>query len=87
MPALPSFRTNDIPEAIAVDEPPLRIYPTPSSRGVRRTDDEDAPGKGPKPLAYLRYRWVLVVFLGTLVGSILAGLTWLLVPAKYTTRR
>ena len=42
-------------------------------------------GAGLKPLEYLRYRWVTIVFLGGLFASAFAFTAYSLIPAKYTT--
>lgn len=40
---------------------------------------------GIKPLAYLRYRWPLVVFLGGLLATIFASIAWSVIPSEYST--
>ncbi|HEX3152700.1 MAG TPA: hypothetical protein VHR66_31800 [Gemmataceae bacterium] len=68
-----------IPDALPVEVDPPRVYAVPP-----RPPEGDS-GPGLKPLEYLRYRWVTVAFLGTLVASVLAFTAYSLIPAKYTT--
>ncbi len=43
------------------------------------------PAGGMKPVAYLRYRWPLVVFLGGLLAVIFASIAWSVIPSDYST--
>src|SRR5262245_58843664 len=69
-----------IPDAIPVDVEPPRVYTVPP-----RARGAPVNAAGLKPLEYLRYRWATVVFLGGLLGSVLAFTAYSLIPAKYTT--
>jgi polysaccharide biosynthesis transport protein len=70
-----------IPDALAVEVEPPRVYTVPP-RPVEPAGEE---GSGIAPLAYLRYRWATVLFLGGTVASILGFAAYSLIPAKYTT--
>jgi len=66
-------------EALLGPETGLRIHQP------MRYAEPTPPPAGMKPLAYLQYRWVLVLFLGGLSGTVFAGAAWSLIPSKYTT--
>src|SRR4051812_34614025 len=70
-----------IPDALAVDVEPPRLFTIPP-RPAEPAGDE---GSGIAPLAYLRYRWATVVFLGGTLGAVLGFVAYSLIPAKYTT--
>jgi capsular exopolysaccharide synthesis family protein len=40
---------------------------------------------GMRPFAYLKYRWITVVFVGGFLAAALATAAWKLIPSKYTT--
>ncbi len=71
----------DLPEALPVDSPRVVSMPP---RMPEAPPPEQAGG-GMKPLEYLRYRWVTVLFLGGLIGGGLGVAAYALIPAKYTT--
>jgi polysaccharide biosynthesis transport protein len=71
-----------IPDAIPVDDELPRIVPM-SPRLPEAPVDEE--GGGINPLRYLRYRWVMILFLGATIGSVLAFAAWSFIPSKYTT--
>ena len=59
----------------------LRLHPAPRL---------PAPAEGPtaggsRVLGYLKYRWVMLLFLGSLVAAPGAYAAWKLIPAKYST--
>lgn len=70
-----------IPDALAVEVEPPRIFTVPP-RPAEPAGDE---GSGLAPLAYLRYRWATVVFLGGTLATVLAFIAFSVIPAKYTT--
>ena len=72
-----------IPDAIPVESDAPRLYSAPSRPSEPPPETEG--GGGLKPLAYLKYRWATVVFLGAAVGGVLATAAYTLIPAKYTT--
>ena len=37
-----------------------------------------------KPFAYIKYRWVTVLFLGGFLASIFAAAAWKIIPSKFT---
>lgn len=80
-----------IPQAMPsrVMEPPpesgergaIRIH-TPRSTAVA----EPTPAtNGIRPFAYLKYRWVTVLFAGGFLAAVLSFAAWKLIPSKYTT--
>jgi capsular exopolysaccharide synthesis family protein len=71
-----------IPDAIPVEVDPPRVIHLPP-RSPEAPPSEG--GSGLKPLEYLRYRWATVVFLGGLLGSMLAFTAYSVIPARYTT--
>lgn len=73
-----------IPDAIAVEPDMPRVFSMPS-RQPEAPSGEETSGGGLKPLEYIRYRWMTVVFLGGMLGSIFALAAYMLIPAKYTT--
>jgi capsular exopolysaccharide synthesis family protein len=90
IPPVSTESTARILDALPVDDyadsvPPLRIHTPPPARPVNHELPEPPSAGGMKPLAYLKYHWVMVVFLGGILGSILAAVAWNLLPAKYTT--
>lgn len=73
---------DDIPEALPVEmESPRIVNMTPRQLEA----PPENTGGGMKPLEYLRYRWMTVLFLGGLIGSGLALAAYSMIPAKYTT--
>jgi succinoglycan biosynthesis transport protein ExoP len=65
---------------------PIRIHTPPPPRPVAYSDaPPPAPAGGMKPLAYLKYRWVTVLFGGGFLAVGLAFAAWSLLPSKYTT--
>ncbi|HVK11876.1 MAG TPA: hypothetical protein VM597_24095 [Gemmataceae bacterium] len=70
-----------IPDALPVEVEPPRVYTVPP-RPVEPAGEE---GAGIAPLAYLRYRWATVLFLGGTVAALLGALAHSLIPAKYMT--
>ncbi|WP_020470503.1 tyrosine-protein kinase domain-containing protein [Zavarzinella formosa] len=82
---LPATRLPDfIPDAIPVEADSPRVYSVPS-RMPEAPPAEPAGGGGMKPLEYLRYRWMTVLFLGGLLGGGLGMAAYSTIPAKYTT--
>lgn len=77
-------RLDDAPYAERADSGPIRIH-TPPPRPVAIAEPPSPASNGIRPVAYLKYRWVTVVFLGGLLACIFAGLAWYLIPSKYTT--
>jgi polysaccharide biosynthesis transport protein len=59
----------------------LRIH-TPRTTAVA---EPPAAANGVRPFAYLKYRWVTVLFVGGFLASIFAFAAWKLIPSKYTT--
>ena len=79
--ALPSR----IPDAIPVDTPSIRLH-APAMRSLPAPEFvAPAVAPGIKPLVYLKYRWVMVLFLGSLLGTALAAAAWNIIPSKYAT--
>jgi polysaccharide biosynthesis transport protein len=70
-----------IPDALPVEVEPPRVYTVPP----RATEPAGEEGSGIAPLAYLRYRWATVLFLGGTVAAILGFVAHSVIPAKYTT--
>ncbi len=70
-----SSRVMDPPEggAIRIHTPrSIAVADPPASNGVR-------------PFAYLKYRWVTVLFVGGFLAATLSFTAWKLIPSKYTT--
>ena len=82
LPTAPRF-PDVIPDAIPVEMDPPRVYTAPPR--LPEAPAEESTGGGLKPLEYLRYRWMTVVFLGGLLGGAFALAAYLTIPAKYTT--
>lgn len=77
----PATLQTRIPDAIPIEVDPPRMYTLPP-----RPPEMPASDAGRlKPLEYLRYRWVTVVFLGGLLAGVFAFTAYTLIPAKYTT--
>lgn len=74
---LPDASTAE-PEIVA----PLRIH---TPRAISYPDPQPPTSNGIKPFAYLKYRWVMVLFLGGFLASIFAFTAWNLIPSNYTT--
>lgn len=70
-----------VPDAIPVQMEPPRLA-TYAPRPPAAPEEETS---GLRPLSYLRYRWVTVVFAGGALGALLALIAYSLIPAKYTT--
>ena len=79
MPLTMPMTENNMPET--GQRPVLRIH-SPRAQAV---NDPQPHGGGIKPLAYLKYRWVTVLFVGGFLGALLAAVAWKMIPSKYTT--
>src|SRR5262245_16899707 len=73
-------RIAEPPAAEPVESLRLRLH---SPRSLPPGDETE--GGGSKVLAYLKYRWVTVLFLGGALASALSLAAWNLIPSKYTT--
>lgn len=74
-----------IPE-LAQDEPPvIRLLHPPSGLNPRTPAPEAPANGGAKVLNYIRYRLVMIVFLGGLLGSMMAAGAFKVIPSKYTS--
>lgn len=69
------------PSAPETGAAPLRIH-VPRPMAVM---EPPAASGGIKPFAYLKYRWVTVLFLGGLLAGVLAFAAWNVIPSKYST--
>src|SRR5271166_5683547 len=65
------------------EQEPIRLH-TPPPRSMSFVEPQSPASGGIKPFAYLKYRWVTVLFLGGFVGSVLAFTAWKVIPSKYT---
>jgi polysaccharide biosynthesis transport protein len=83
-PAASPSRVSEPMFAEEVDQGPIRIH-MPPPRSATITEPQPPAPSGIKPFAYLKYRWVTVVFLGGLLASILSVTAWKLIPSKFTT--
>jgi polysaccharide biosynthesis transport protein len=75
-------KTSRVPDLTAVGaaEPDiLRLH------APRPAIASPAPTGGSKPVAYLKYRWVMMLFLGGFLASVFGYTAWRLIPVKYTT--
>jgi Mrp family chromosome partitioning ATPase/capsular polysaccharide biosynthesis protein len=64
----------------------LRIHPPSSpARVIGNPNASPEDSSGIKIFSYLKYRWVTVLFLGGLLGTVMAFAAWKLIPSKYTT--
>jgi len=78
----PTILHQRIPDAIPIEVDPPRVF----NMLPRMPEPSASEGNSVlKPLEYLRYRWVTVLFLGALLSSILAFTAYSVIPAKYTT--
>jgi polysaccharide biosynthesis transport protein len=64
----------------------VRIHPPttgPRLLSIPKSPSEE--GGGIKIFSYLKYRWVMILFLGGAIASILGITAWKVIPSKYTT--
>jgi capsular exopolysaccharide synthesis family protein len=64
---------------------PIRIHTPPPQRPTSFAEPQPPAPAAVKPLAYIKYRWVTVLFLGGFLSAVLAYTAWTVVPSKYTT--
>ncbi len=81
--AVPS-RLSDASFAEEPERSSIRIH-SPSLRAAAVMEPTPSVTPSGRPLAYLKYRWVTVLFLGGFLASVLAFTAWSLIPSKYTT--
>lgn len=77
-------RLSDTPYAEMAESGPIRIH-TPPPRSMAIAEQPAPASNGIRPVAYLKYRWVTVLFLGGLLATVFAGMAWFIIPSKYTT--
>jgi len=65
------------------DAGPIRLH-TPPPRSASFVEPQPPGAGGIKPLAYLKYRWVMVLFLGGFLATVFAATAWKIIPAKFT---
>ena len=81
--AMPS-RVSEPPLSDGSEPGPIRIF-TPPPRSMTFAEPQAPMPSGIKPFAYIKYRWVMVLFLGGFLACIFAAVAWKLIPSKYTT--